>query len=307
MTERLHSKAIARSVWHEMNPAPAAEMVQAELFASNMQRSSGSGLIAVCRRGPGTVLRRSREEGCARVRYPRRQDVSMEAVLINTSGGMTGGDRLDWRIEVGEGAHVAVTTQAAEKIYRADFGDATVTTRISLEKGARLAWLPQETILFDRSSLTRRFCCGIGAGARLLVCEPVLFGRLGHGEQMARGNFADSWQIEREGALLHAERFRLGGAIDGILAANPTFGGHAAMATLLLVGDDSEALCSHARELLDGFVNVVSGVSHWHTGKAGGKLLARMLARDGYELRQALVPLLTLLNGGAELPKSWAL
>ncbi|TIU63331.1 MAG: urease accessory protein UreD, partial [Mesorhizobium sp.] len=48
------------------------------------------------------------------------------------------------------------------------------------------------------------------------------------------------------------------------------------------------------------------GASFWSVGRSG-KLLARLTAGDGYQLRKRLVPLVELLNGRAGLPKLWSL
>ncbi|HBC09391.1 MAG TPA: urease accessory protein, partial [Rhodospirillaceae bacterium] len=75
---------------------------------------------------------------------------SVEAVLLNTAGGLTGGDVYGTEALAGPDAFLTLTSQACERVYRAT-GDqpARVETRLSADAGARLHWLPQETILFD--------------------------------------------------------------------------------------------------------------------------------------------------------------
>ena len=119
------------------------------------QRAWGKGRLAAKSQGGRTRVAELYQEGCAKIRLPKTFDASMEAVLINSSGGVTGGDRLDWAFEAGEGTSLTLTTQACEKIYKASSGTADIATRISVAARARVDWLPQETILFDRASLTR--------------------------------------------------------------------------------------------------------------------------------------------------------
>ncbi len=79
-------------------------------------------------------------------------------------------------------------------------------------------------------------------------------------------------------------------------------GGAAAIATVLLVSPDAEGLLPEAREI----VGEEGGASFWTVGGTG-KLLARLVAGDGYGLRKRLAPLVGLLNGQAGLPKVWTL
>ncbi|MBL8583379.1 MAG: urease accessory protein UreD, partial [Rhizobiaceae bacterium] len=113
------------------------------------QRVSGEARLEVTMRDGRTRLSTLFQEGAAKVRMPAVGSDPLEAILINTAGGLTGGDRLAWQIAAGEGASLSVTTQACEKIYRAGQDHAEVRVHIAAAAGARIAWLPQETILFD--------------------------------------------------------------------------------------------------------------------------------------------------------------
>src|SRR6185295_5826133 len=94
----------------------------------------------------------------------------------------TGGDRFALDIAVEPGARLVVTTAAAEKIYRSLEPDATVDVRLTVAAGGALAWLPQETILFDRARLKRTIEIALAADARLILAEAIVFGRSGMGE-----------------------------------------------------------------------------------------------------------------------------
>jgi urease accessory protein len=266
------------------------------------QRAAGTARLACRRLGERTRLDRLYQEGSAKIRIPAGGRGPLEAILINTSGGMTGGDRLDWRIEAGAGADVIVTSQACEKIYRAESARADVSVRLSVGQAGRIAWLPQETIVFDRADFSRRLEADIAPGAELLVLEATLFGRLAMGETVVNGLFRDSWRIRQGGAPIHAEEMRIGPSITETLARPATANGAAAVATALLVSPRAETLLDGARAILGDH----GGASFWTVGETG-KLLARLHAEDGYRLRQRLAPLVRLLNGEAGLPKSWSL
>lgn len=278
-------------------------MHSSPLQALASQRVDGEGRLVVRHSAGRARLSEFFQRGAAKIRLPARVDgEALEGILINTAGGLTGGDRLAWTIDAGEDCSVVVTTQASEKAYRSGGGLAEVGVNLAVGKGATLAWLPQETILFDGSALSRRVDASLQAGARLLIAEAVVFGRTARGETVERGFFSDRWRISVAGRLVHAEDFRVGPGIAATLAAPAVLDRAAAMASVLLIGDTAESLLDRARAIVghDG------GVSCWSVA-GNGKLLARLHAADGYLLRKRLMPLLALLNEGAALPKAWSL
>ncbi len=199
-----------------------------------------------------------------------------EAILINTGGGLAGGDRFVFDIAVGEGAALTVTSQAAERVYRSLGESAGVTVTLSAAAGALLHWLPQETILFDGAALARSLTADVAPGARFLAVESFVLGRSESGETVTSARLRDRWRISRNGALLHAEDLALTGAPPSTAA---TLGSNRAFATILLVADDSER---HI-EAIRAAIGPSGAVSAWN-----GKLVARLIAKDGFALRKAL-------------------
>ncbi|AZO20509.1 urease accessory protein UreD [Mesorhizobium sp. M1E.F.Ca.ET.045.02.1.1] len=276
------------------------------------QRVAGRGRLFCGRAGGRTRLRRLYQDGSAKIRMPAVHGDPLEAVLINTAGGLTGGDRLGWEIEVGEGASASITTQACEKIYRAASDRAETTVSLDVGAGGRIAWLPQETIVFDRAAFVRTLDVKLAADAEALLLEATLFGRVAMGERTVLGNFHDRWRVRQHGRLIHAEDFRIGPDIAARLRRPAVAGGGLAVATLLLVSPRAESLLEPARAIVGDpvvgapIVGDWGGASLWSVGQSG-KLLARLTAGDGYQLRKRLVPLVELLNGRAGLPKLWSL
>lgn len=266
------------------------------------QRVSARGRLRLKYLQGRTRLDRLFEEGAAKIRLPRRRADPLEAVLINTAGGLTGGDRIDWHFEIGASCRAVMTTQACEKIYRAAGGFARVANRIEIGGGARVNWLPQETIVFNQGHLQRSLDAELAADAELLIVEPVIFGRQAMGETVTRAAVHDRWRIRQAGRLIHAEDFRLGPGIDAQLSLPTVAGRSIAMATVLLVAADAERHLGAVRTI----IGTANGASAWQVGQSG-KLLARLVAEDGYQLRKRLVPLLQLLNGEAELPRFWSI
>lgn len=266
------------------------------------QRAAGLAQLGCASADGRTRLRRLYQDGSAKIRLPAVLADPLEAVLINTAGGLTGGDRIGWDVDVGADASASITTQACEKVYRAASDHAEVRVRLTAGENGRIAWLPQETIVFDRAAFARTLDVELAAGAEALVLEATVFGRLAMGERAAQGIFRDRWRVRQGGFLIHAEDFRIGPDITGALARPAATGGAIAVATLLLVSPRAEAFLDPAREIIGDR----GGASVWSV-KASGKLLARLYAGDGYQLRQRLVPLVGLLNGRAGLPKLWSL
>ncbi|WP_370576930.1 urease accessory protein UreD [Shinella sp. PSBB067] len=263
------------------------------------QRARGEGRLATKASAAGTRLDVFYQEGCAKIRLPRTFDGTMEAVLINTAGGLTGGDRIDWRLDAAAGTHLTATTQACERIYKASAATAAVETRIAVGAAARVDWLPQETILFDRSSLTRRLEVDLAGNAAFLAVEAVLLGRKAMGEEVTAGFFRDRWRIRRAGRLIHAEEARLEGEVARLAGERAVLAGARAFATVLFCGAAADAQLEPLRRLLDG---AQGGVSQWQ-----GKLVARLVADDGLALRKILVPVISHLRNGAGVPKVWSL
>jgi urease accessory protein len=266
-----------------------------EIFAGN--RAIGGIALSIMADAGGSRRQRVREEGALRVRFPNaaNRDI-LEAVTVNTAGGMTGGDRFDIDVAVGAGAKLMMTTAAAEKIYRSLGPDTEINVKLDVGAGGALAWLPQETILFDQVRLRRTIEVDLAPDADLLVAEGVIFGRSAMGETLAHGHFFDRWRVRRGGSLVFAESLRLNDAITERLARRAVAGGGVAIASVLKIpGDEATAAALAVRDDFAGEV----GVSAWN-----GLALARLVAPDGAALRRDLIAVLTAF-GNMPIPRLW--
>jgi urease accessory protein len=234
-----------------------------------------------------TRAHRMYQAGVMRVRFPNGPGAP-EAVLINTAGGLTGGDCVTMGVEMGEGTSAIVTTQAHEKVYKSSGGTVSMIASLKVGGGAGLEWLPQPTILFDRAMLARETHVELAGSADFLGVEAVIFGRTAMGEVMETGALSDHWSIRRDGRLIHADRFTLDGAVAAGLSRMSVLAGSAAMATIRHVSVHAAAKLDSIREALgeDG------AASAWN-----GMLLARIVTKDGYQLSAALARVLTVLRG----------
>ena len=275
----------------DISPAPLRPSVAQPVLPP---RAQGAVALSVQARDGATHLAGLRQSGCLKCILPRVFRPAAEAVLVNTAGGITGGDRIDVSATLRAGTQLSITTQAAERIYRTG----RVATTIEVGEAAGLYWLPQETILFDRARLQRRLEIDLAADARLLLCETLVFGRAAMGEQVRDLHLEDRITVTREGAALYRDGIRLNGDATAILRGAAVGAGAGAVATLVFADPDAEALLARVRALLPE----TAGAS-----LLGDNLLVlRALADDSLSLRRYLIPVLELLSGQS-LPAVWRL
>ena len=263
-----------------------------------LQRAYGSIKLEYCSKGTQTRLQKLYQSGSSKVLFPRVHAGYPEAVLLNTSGGMTGDDEFKHSISVGDNAGLTVTTQAAERVYRSPRGAANVTTSLRLAPGAHLAWLPQETIFFNGACLNRRLNIELAADASLLAVESLVLGRAAMGEILEDGLISDHWRIRRAGKLVFADSLRLASPIDSLVGCRATWDGMQATALIVYVAADASARLEDARSLLS-HVGIAQGASAWD-----GLLSIRLLAPSAAILREALGEFLTGFRRQA-LPQVW--
>lgn len=262
-------------------------------------RARGGVSLAVRARDGATHLAGLRQSGCLKCILPRVFRADAEAVLVNTAGGVTGGDRIEVVATLGQDTHLSITTQAAERIYRTlDGTTGHIASRIAVGAGARLNWLPQETILFDRARLSRRLEIDLQADACLLLCETLVFGRAAMGERVHELHLEDRIDVTRTGAPLYRDGIRLSGDANAVLSRAATAGGAGALATLVFAAPEADTLLPAVRALLPA----TAGASL----RSDGLLVLRALADDSLSLRRFMIPVLELLSSQS-LPAVWRL
>jgi len=277
---------------------------------SLLQRAVGELRVAVKPSGPETVLDELRQVGCLKARFPRRVVPGwMDIVMLNTGGGVAGGDQLDLSIGIGAGAQATIAAQAAERFYRARAGDAPskVRTHLTVEAGAALEWLPQETILFDQSAVDRRLEVDLAADASFLGVETIVFGRTAMGERIGQGWLRDLIRVRRGGDLLLHDAIRIDGDIDATLQHAAVAAGAKVVATIVCVAPDTAeklaALRSTALPLPP------SPPAHEPTEAAAtvrnGMLIVRILGPNSASVRRTVIAALAVLRENRQLPRVW--
>ena len=272
----------------------------------------GKGTIDAARAkgGEKSILKNLYQSGNAKLRFPERDDHFFEAVMINSAGGSTGGDSLEWQIDLEADSNAILTTQACEKIYAALEGEAVdVKVTIKLDEGAQLWWLPQETILFNKSALNRKITVNMADHCQLLMVESLVFGRHLMGEVVESGLLHDQWQIYVNDRLVHMEALHLDNNIAQKLAHNAFLNENLAMANLVFIDDnlklplgeqssENDALMHALKDIIEP----LGGISCWN-----GKLLARLVDKNSYYLRKRLIKVINLLTNEAGVPKIWSI
>ena len=265
-----------------------------------LQRARGTLHIAFRDRDGTTALADLRQEGCLKARFPRPTGWT-EAVTLNTSGGIAGGDRLSSTLQIAQNARATFSAQAAERFYRALPADppAHVRTSITLQAGAAAEWLPQESILFDRCALDRALQIDMAADACFLGVECLVFGRALMGETVRQARLSDTIRIRRDGRLILHDAIRLNGDVAATLARSASGKGAGAVATLAYVAPDA---ASRLHTLRDAWTNtpVEAAASTWNN-----MLVGRIVASDAASLRTTLVAGLNILRDGRALPRVW--
>jgi urease accessory protein len=264
-------------------------------------RSQGVLDLSFRKRSNATVADRTYQSGCLRMRLPRREHAAEApcAVLINTAGGVAEGDRLDQRIAWGESTVATVTTQAAEKIYRALARGSTISSHLTVAPGAEAEWLPQETILFDQARLRRDARIVLEGNVTFLGLEAIVLGRTAMGETVRSGSLRDRMRIWRNGRLIYADTLALDGDVAALMQRSAIGNGARGMAVIVHASAAAKILLSPVRDALEG-AEGLAAASTWN-----GLLAVRLLAPDGETLRHDVALALGALREGRPLPRVW--
>jgi urease accessory protein len=241
------------------------------------------------------------EFGGYRGKLPASDGNGIEAVLVNTGGGVAGGDHVSINIAAEAGASVTVTTPSAERIYRstASGQPADINVRLAVESGATLVWAPQATLLFNGARLTRSYEVDVAPDGGLLMAETTLFGRRGSGETMTDGLLRDHWRVRRGGELIFADATRLAGPIGAHLARPAVADNAGGVGLLLAVAPGIEEQLDAVRAALATVKGALVGVSAWD-----GLLVMRCTGTALEDLQDCLRRAMQVLNF-RPLPVVW--
>ena len=272
----------------------------------DLERANGVGRIVLTGSERGTRIVDVYQKFPIGLVFPRiGDDLVKEAVIINSSGGTAGGDRLEIEVVALNNASVAVTTQAAEKIYRALDRPAQVATKLKACGTSKLAWLPQETIVFNQARVRRQTEIELCSGAELIALEWLVLGRAAHGEEVVSGHLSDSWRIKRDGHLIWADGFRVSDEVFAPLRRKALLSNWKAIGTLVYFGPSLDTRLRILREI------AASLDCHCAATIVGAIIIVRVAAGAGSDLRRGLRSLLEQFSrelgpGPFGVPKMWS-
>jgi urease accessory protein len=270
-----------------------------------LERARGELRLEFKRRASRSVLANLYQDGCLKARMPRLRGSVPEAVCINTSGGITDGDTLHTAVTCHPDASAVVSGQAAERVYRSRGGAGVIGATLTLHEGSRLAWLPQETILFNGGRLARSIDVHMCESASLFAVESAVLGRTAMGESVSVGSFSERWHITVDGQLAYVDKFGLQDAdLAEQTARAAVLGGRIALATVIYVGRD-------AAEVLD-CIRVLDEPKDCQRGASllGNLVVARIAGTTGAPLRAAIHAAVGAVAERVEdmrMPKVWML
>ncbi|MEL6920459.1 MAG: urease accessory protein UreD [Pseudomonadota bacterium] len=278
--------------------------------AQRMQRAIGSARLQTMHVDARTRIADLYQHANAKIRVPKHHGAALEAVLINTAGGLTGGDILNWSLIAGPKTRTVVSTQACERIYKSAHGAAQVSTKLDIGDDAHLLWLPQETILFEGASLQRSLEADLHPTGRLTAMETIVMGREAMAETISQLHFNDRWMVTADDKPVHADAIRIDQNALAGLAEQARLGDHRVFGTLVdiqpsrapMETQDRQRLVDKMHQTFDDDPSLNLGVS-----VLGAKTILRFTARTSYDLRQRLPDLLKEMVPNYRLPAVWRL
>lgn len=243
--------------------------------------------LSAARDGAGATRVHARHDGPLRLLktlYPESTRIA-HAVLVHPPGGLVGGDRLDIHLDVQAGAHLLVTTPAATRFYRSNAGEAAQVVHATVGEGARLEWLPQETLAYPDCMARNEVRLSLAPGASLFATEVLGLGLPAAGQPFDRGRLLQ--HLEITGQWL--DRGWLGAADTALLDGPCGLAGHRVLGTLAYAQTDALAdvstLLDDSRALIADVPR--SGITHL-AGPRGAVLLMRVIGDEVESVTLAL-------------------
>jgi len=291
---------------HALVPFHSSEARAGNFSDKDLQRANGSGRIVVSGSERGTCILEVFQKSPIRILFPSTDGSAVEeAVLINTAGGIAGGDRLEISVTAMGSGSIAVTSQAAERVYRALDQPAHISTRLKACETAQLAWLPQETIVFNWARVSRETAIDLSSGAELLALEWLVLGRAAHGEEMIGGHITDSWRVKKDGRLIWADSFRVTDEVFRHLHRKALLSNYKAIGTLIYFGPCLDRRLEFLRDIAPSLECYCAATL------VGGLIVVRFAANESSVLKLALRSFLQRFSrelgpGPFRVPKMWS-
>jgi urease accessory protein len=261
--------------------------------------------LGFARAGERSLLRENRHIGPLRVQkalYPEGEAVC-QAILLHPPSGIAGGDQLQISVTAAAGAHAQITTPGAGKWYRSGGQNAAQRVKLTVEEGATLEWLPQETIVFDGARARMETCVSLATDSRYIGWDILCLGRAASGERFEHGKFDLFCRVDRNSCPIWIERGSFSGN-DAMLTSPAGWAGASVSGTLL-------AAFPHMPELLAACRAIAPADAASHSLTAlPGLLVARYLGNSSEAARHWFAALWAIIRPvccgrPAVIPRIW--
>jgi urease accessory protein len=264
----------------------------------------------------GTQLSRSSHEGPLRIQRVLKPEgpECPHIYLLHPPGGVVGGDRLHTSVELGPGAQVFLTTPAAQKLYRSQGARAEISNQLRLGPGARLEWLPSETLAFSAAQALLTTRVELADDAAFIGWDIACYGMPARGESFDAGRVVSRFELFRGQTPLAIESFDLGDAGDSRQSAELLGGafalrGQPVVANLYAVparGPIEAELVERVRAVIGEPVRGLCSVSSLQD-----LLVVRALGPNVESVRESLIRAWQVLrpaivSRAAVMPRIWA-
>jgi urease accessory protein len=286
--------------------AESAHALPVILTEPELQRATGAGHVALRGFENGNRIVELFQSNPVRIMFPLGTSGSIEeAVFVNTGGGIAGGDQLEYAVTALDDASIAVTSQTAEKVYRALNVPARIRTKLKICATAKLGWLPQETILFDRSRIHRQMEIELTSGSEILALEWLVLGRAAHGEKVTEGQIVDSWRVKKDDRLIWADTFRAQEETFTRLHQRALLSNLRAFGTLVYFGPDLDTRLEFVRDVASSLQCSCAATI------VNGLMIVRIGAAMALDLKLSLCSFLPQFarqtsTGAFSVPKMWS-
>lgn len=207
-------------------------------------------------------------------------------LVLNPTGGLLAGDRLETDIVLGPGSRVCLSTPSATRVYRSPGPVALQRVTMEVGSGAALEWLPDHLIPSPGARLRQTTEIRLAANATLLHLDAWATGRAARGEAWGFDLLDSSLLVRDEAGLLLRERSILAGSPprDG-LGATEGFAYAATFVALRATGEDWEGLAGALQAELG---RTRDGGRAGVTTLGRGGVLARLLSPSAPALQAAV-------------------
>lgn len=266
------------------------------ISTNNYQRAKGKLKISFMNSNDETSIHDLYQSGALKVLIPKSKSKYAEAVLINTGGGIVGGDNLSIEVEAAKKTNTWITTQASEKVYKSSSEQSILNTKVTLEDNSTLFWCPKETILFHNSKLIRNLDFDIKSSSKLLIIENIVFGRLASGELNADCFFSDHWRIKRDEKLIFAENFLF--EDKKTMYRKTNLGNYRSLLNIMYLSKDSKNFLNKMRNIISS-ESIFGEASQWNDF-----ISLRALAKNPIEFKKTIEEILILfVNEKSKIPR----